>query len=98
MINFLAAGDNRVNGTPIGREGSRDYRMRCKRAPDYEWPGRAPYDGSLVSAVSVRPESRHGSHYAVLAGPSREGLPVPNASASTRWPPRGSLTRSPRVH
>ncbi|HUY51663.1 MAG TPA: hypothetical protein VMV92_39165 [Streptosporangiaceae bacterium] len=53
---------------PYGTERGPDYRMRCKRAPAYEWPGRAPYDGSLVSAVSVRPESRHGSHYAVLEG------------------------------
>jgi hypothetical protein len=42
--------------------------MRCKRAPAYSWPRRAPYNGTTISAVSVRPERRHGSHYASLDG------------------------------
>jgi hypothetical protein len=51
--------------SPHGTDRGPDYRMRCKRGPAYHWPSGAPYDGSRVSAVSVRPERKHGSHYAV---------------------------------
>jgi hypothetical protein len=42
--------------------------MRCKLAPAYDWPRRAPCNGSTVTAVIVRPERRRGSHYASLDG------------------------------
>jgi len=43
-----------------------DYRLRCQRIPAYKWPAGQPYDGRPVAAVSVLPQHRHDSHYAVL--------------------------------